>query len=268
MRLSKKLMRSLKAVTIFLFFSLVMQACDIASFLPGSEALEEDAYPAPPTSTDTPLVYTATSTPTITDTPTKTLIPTATTKPTLRPTWTIIPATLRPTWTASPTLSPTPTPEVGILIEDDFSDPNSTWIQESGGNWNTFIIHEAYYMRVQVPNVEITSARSWLKLAEVRIEADIGHNNGNGYYGFSCRETITGHYYTVFVTTDGKYGFGELDKNKKVNFFEVHPMPELEIPFDGKGENHIRADCRPRQQSQKGRRWSHQGPRPCRFQSS
>jgi hypothetical protein len=243
MRFSGKLVRGLKVIFFILIFTLFLPACDIARFLPASETSSEEAYPAPPTLTDTPIVPTPSNTSTVTQTPTKTIILSATIKPTLRPTWTVVVPTMRPTWTASPTLSPTATPELGILIEDDFSDPNATWIQRGGANWNTFIIHEAYYMRVQVPNVEITSARSWLKLAEVRIEADIGHNNGNGYYGFSCRETVAGHYYTIFVTTDGYYGFGELDEGK-VNFFEVHPMPKLAIPFDGKGENHIRADCR------------------------
>ena len=98
-------------------------------------------------------------------------------------------------------------------------------------------------MSVFEPKVEITSARTWLKLDEVRIEADITHNNGNGYYGFNCRESPGGNYYTVFITTDGYYGFGE-NRYDELTVLESGRLPELDPPIDPKGTNHLRADCR------------------------
>jgi hypothetical protein len=211
-----------------------------------------DFLPAQPTSTTIP-TNTATFTRTPSKTPTPTLTPTvkqglvaATTKPTLRPSWTPIPTnTLRPTWTASPTLSPTVTSPVGILLEEDFNDddPYAPWMKKKGSNWATGIAKKMYFMSVYGPKIEITSARTWLKLDEVRIEADITHNNGNGYYGFHCRETPGGTYYTIFITTDGYYGFGE-NRNDKLTILESGPLPELDPPIDPKGTNHIRADCR------------------------
>ncbi|MFN2151622.1 MAG: hypothetical protein ACK2T5_08505, partial [Anaerolineales bacterium] len=211
-----------------------------------------DFLPAQPTSTPIP-TNTATFTRTPSKTPTPTLTPTvkqglvaATTKPTLRPSWTPIPTnTLRPTWTASPTLSPTVTSPVGILLEEDFNDddPYAPWMKKKGSNWATGIAKKMYFMSVYGPKIEITSARTWLKLDEVRIEADITHNNGNGYYGFHCRETPGGTYYTIFITTDGYYGFGQFN-NDKTQFLRYAPLPKQDPPIDPKGTNHIRADCR------------------------
>jgi len=210
-----------------------------------------DLLPASATITPIP-TNTLTSSPKPSKTPTITLTPTnvglvpATSKPTLRPSWTPFPSkTLRPTWTASPTLSPTATSPVGILLQEDFNstDPYAPWMKRKGGNWATGIAKKMYFMSVLAPKVEITSARTWLKLDDVRIEADIIHNNGNGYYGFHCRETPAGTYFTIFITTDGFYGFGE-NRNNELTILKSAPLPELDPPIDPKGENHVRADCR------------------------
>jgi len=218
---------------------LTILGCSFGDFLPSAE----------PTSTPIPsntasLTPRPSNTPTLSATPVPQGLASATTKPTLRPTWTQIPTnTWRPTWTASPTLSPTVTEPVGILLEENFDDPLNPWLDKEGENWAVGNAGKKYFMSVYEPKIEITSARTWLKLDEVRIEADITHNNGNGYYGFHCRESPGGNYYTVFITTDGYYGFGE-NRNDKLTVLESGPLPELDPPIDPKGENHIRADCR------------------------
>ena len=225
-------------VTIILLFTSTL-GCGLSDILPAPTAT---ATPLP-TSTNT-LTLTPSSTATITLTPSPEGLVPATAKPTLRPSWTPIPTnTLRPTWTASPTTSPTATPEVGIILEENFDDPTAPWLKKKGGNWATGIARKMYFMSVLAPKVEITSARSWLKLDEVRIEADITHNNGQGYYGFHCRETPAGNYYNIFITTDGKYGFGE-NRNDELTVLKSGILPELDPPIDPKGTNHVRADCR------------------------
>ena len=238
--LTVKSKRKLWGGMISLFLLLSVIGCSLGNFLPSSAT----ATPFP-TNTFT-LSPIPSDTPTLTLTPTKAGLVPATSKPTLRPSWTPLPSkTLRPTWTASPTLSPTPTEPVGVLLQEDFNstDPYAPWMKRKGGNWATGIAKRMYFMSVYEPKVEITSARTWLKLDEVRIEADIIHNNGNGYYGFHCRETPSGTYYTIFITTDGYYGFGE-NRNDQLTILESGPLPELDPPIDPKGENHVRADCR------------------------
>ncbi len=224
-----------------LILLLSILGCSLGSILPDENA--PDANPLP-TNTDTPTPIPS-DTPTIAPSPTDIGIPSATVKPTLRPSWTPFPSkTIRPTWTASPTLSPTATAPVGVLLEQDFNDPDDMlWMQKKGGNWATGLAGKKYFMSVYAPKVEITSARTWLKLDEVRIEADIWHSTGKGYYGFNCRESPGGNYYTIFITTDGYYGFGE-NRNEKLTVLKSAPLPKWEPPIDPKGPNRVRADCR------------------------
>jgi hypothetical protein len=128
-------------------------------------------------------------------------------------------------------------------LEEDFDDPLNAWLDEKGGNWAMGNAGKKYFMSVYEPKVEITSSRTWLKLDEVRIEADITHNNGQGYYGFNCRENPSGNYFTIFVTTDGYYGFGE-NRNDELTVLKSARLPVLDPPIDPKGPNHIRGDCR------------------------
>ncbi len=220
-----------------LLLTLAVLACGF-----GGKPPIPEASPTPITPTRTP--WPTQAPPTATETPTPHGLVPATKKPTLRPSWTPIPTnTWRPTWTASPTLSPTATSPVGILLEESFDDPLTPWMKTSGGNWATGIARKMYFMIVSAPKVEITSARTWIKLADVRIEADITQENGEGYYGFNCRESAGGNYYTIFVTTDGHYGFGH-NINNELHILEYWELPELDPPIDPKGTNHIRADCR------------------------
>jgi len=225
---------------------LIVVSCLLISLISGCNLLGGDET-APdeaqiiPTETDT-------TEPTPVNSPTNTLIPTITNTPgpsltpTIRPTWTPFPTrTLRPTWTPSPTLSPTPTSDVGWIIREDFSDPNAPWLKREGKNWATGIARQAYFMEVSVPNVEITSSRTWPILADVRIEADVYRHTGQGYFGFSCRETKAEAYYTVFVMYDGRYGFGA-HRNNRVEFIKTG-FSDL-IPTKVKEPFHLRADCR------------------------
>lgn len=188
---------------ILIILILILGGCSFPQIGKGPELAVQ------PEATETP-IPTIKSSPTLKPPPTETLVPTPLMSPTKRATWTPLPSrTLRPTWTASPTLSPTATSEVGPILKEDFSDITAPWLQEEAENWATGIARQAYFMTVSQPNVEITSSRSWLKLADVRIQADVYRQTGQGYFGFSCRETSAGNYYTIFVTNDGHYGFGE-----------------------------------------------------------
>ncbi len=203
----------------------------------------------PPTVVPSPLATntlantsTSTLTPTTTPSPTVYRTPTKTIKPTKRPTWTPYPSrTLRPTWTASPTLSPTVTPNVIPVLKEDFSDPMTPWLKTKGKNYAMGIAGKKYFMTIKHTNLEITSSRTWLKLAEVRIEADITFNNGVGYYGFSCRESSS-NYYTLFISSDGHYGLGQTI-NGRVKFL-VYRKAEKVIKTGKGAKNHVRGDCR------------------------
>ena len=240
-------------ITFILMLAFSISGCSaLAEFIP---------LLASPTITPTPG-------PTITVTPTKTMVtfnrwtstpigeaqavgikPTWTLYPTqtLRPSWTPWPeSTLRPTWTPSltftpsATLSPTATPEIFRFLYEMFESDADAWLQSSGENWSTAIRNGIYEMRVTMPNVEITSSRTWLKQAEVRLDAEIGFIAGDGYAGFNCREGAgSSSYYTLFITSDGQYGLGHT-LNLKQNFLILAPHPAIRIGQD----NQVRAECR------------------------
>ncbi|MBM3145483.1 MAG: hypothetical protein FJ010_11035 [Chloroflexi bacterium] len=173
--------------------------------------------------------------------PTSKPIPTQT----LRPSWTPRPVnTLRPTWTPSLTLTPsitltpTATPEVYRFLYALFNSDEDPWLESSGTNWSTEIGKGVYIMKVTQPNVEITSSHTWLILAEVRMDAEIGFVDGDGYAGFNCRETAES-YYTLFITSEGFYGLGHT-LNTKINFLVYAKHPAIRIGQD----NQVRGECR------------------------
>jgi hypothetical protein len=196
----------------------------------------------------TEVVLTDTQIPTVgeppaqTTEPTETPLPSATLSPTIRPTGTPFPTrTLRPSWTPSPTLSPTATKEIGWIIRDDFSVDQDQWYKASGKNWAMGFAQGGYFMSVTGNNVEITSSKSWLKLDDTRVIVDVFRESGKGYWGISCRETHAGSYYTIFITSEGEYGYGET-RNTRVYLTFLGKSDKI---FTGiKKVNHMMAECR------------------------
>lgn len=236
-------MKKKKPIDIFLFLWIfvLLSSCSILPF--GKDITIEPTSSDISTSTTNLLGEEAIDhTLTLIPTATKTTIPLPTLSPTLRHTWTPFPTkTQRPTWTPSPTLSPTGTKDVGWIIKDDFSKDEGQWKTGSGGNWTMGYTRGGYFLRVEEEFVEITSAQSWLKLDDVRIIVDVYRLDGKGYWGISCRETAGGSYYTIFITNDGEYGYGET-RNGRVNLKTLGSSTEI---LSRKLEvNQIMAECR------------------------
>lgn len=219
--------------------ALALAGCSQVSSLLSIETL-------PPTITQFELPTQTTAPPTRTSSPTVTIPPTLTVEPsqtvpaTTRPTWTPIPSnTHRPTWTPTMTFTPLPTAELGVVIREDFSEKEG-WKETDGENFKIGFGRGDYHMLVEAPYVEITSTKSHFKFAETRIEADIRYFQGEGYYGFSCRESSSA-YYILFITNDGQYGVGER-RADGLTFFTLMPSDVIETGKNSK--NHVVAECR------------------------
>jgi hypothetical protein len=199
-----------------------------------------DAEVIQQTSTETPFPKFETATASLI--PTETQIPSPTLSPTTRPTWTPFPTkTLRPTWTPSPTLSPTATKDIGWIIRDDFSEVSPWWYKAEGSNWAMGYARGGYFMAVNANYVEITSSQSWLKLDDVRVIMDVYRQHGKGYWGISCRETHAGSYYTIFINSDGEYGYGET-RNERVDIRVLGSSNKIKTGL--REVNHVIAECR------------------------
>lgn len=189
--------------------------------------------------TQTQIQPTTTSSPTISPSPSSTVEPTETIEPTQRSTWTPRPSnTQPPTWTPSITSTSLPPEELGVILTEDFSS-GTGWKIDEGSNWELGFGDGDYRMLVEEPYVEITSTRDNLKFADTRIAADIRYSRGDGYYGFSCRESSSA-YYILFITSDGQYGVGER-RNDGLYFFQLAPSDAIETGKNS--ENRVVAEC-------------------------
>ena len=233
--------KNLFRIGVLVFTCVILfTGCDLLPFgKTEGEVVEPSQTPDIPTQV-TPTKFIAFSTSTPTSIPLEQLGPTFT--PTARLSWTPYPTrTLRPTWTPSPTLSPTTTKEVGWIIKDDFSNDEGNWLVETGSNWELGYLPGGYFLTVEEERVEITSSPGWLKLSDTRVIADVYREQGKGYWGISCRETGSASYYTIFITHEGEYGYGETRSGQ----VRLYPLGQSDDIITVKSEiNHIMAECR------------------------
>jgi hypothetical protein len=233
--------RLLKRAVIIILLMLYVSSCDLLPLGRAEDKTTLEVKEVTIEATDVQ-VLALESSPTVFLTSTETLIPSPTKSPTKRPTWTPYPTkTLRPTWTPLPTITSTATREIGWMVKDDFSEQGENWLTDSGGNWMMGYTRGGYFLQVNQKNVEITSTPSWLRLTDVRIIVDVYRLNGKGYWGVSCRERPEGSYYTIFITNEGEYGYGEtrngvVTLNALGKSDEIHTQ-KLQV-------NQIMAECR------------------------
>ncbi|MEN8172791.1 MAG: hypothetical protein ABFS03_07900, partial [Chloroflexota bacterium] len=97
-----------------------------------------------------------------------------------------------------------------------------------------------YFMQIKAPYVEISAGPYWLKTDEVAFEADLTRKQGHGYYGFACRE-LGSTYYTIFISTEGYYGFGET-RGGEIKFLNYVSTPLIDTAVGA--VNHVRGECR------------------------
>lgn len=221
-------------LTLLMLFT---TGCSVLDYLPiGRQAAAPSLTPSP-TTADSP---TPVETPTITLTPSITPVPSDTVKPTLRPTWTVLPTTLIPTWTPSKTVSPTATPEVGIILQEDFSDQKGGWMFEKTDNYLLSYSHGGYMIGIYAPYVEAGVSRPWLKMSETRIEVDVKRMTGKGYYGVACRDTGSSNYSLVIDSE----GYAGIMSTRKTQIERVVWVKTEAVKTERRVNNRVRGECR------------------------
>jgi hypothetical protein len=144
--------------------------------------------------------------------PTPTIIPTVTAAPpTATPTITPTPPPTH-TPTTAPTRTPAATPtEMGLLFEDDFSDPASGWRvdQDAGGNGSYTYEGGVYAVTALSSGTQMWgyANRSFgdvvITVDATQVSAPANDNNG---YGVGCRIQDDGAGYYLRISGDGYYG--------------------------------------------------------------
>jgi hypothetical protein len=183
--------------------------------------------------------------------PTPTIIPTATdAPPTATPTITPTPAPTH-TPTPAPTETPAATPtEMGLLFEDDFSDPASGWYvdQDEGGNGSYTYEGGVYAVTALSSGLQMwgPAGRSFgdvvITVDATQVSAPANDNNG---YGVGCRIQDDGAGYYLRISGDGYYGAHRVtyDTQGEETFTVLVEWTRTDAINLGNAANHIEATC-------------------------
>ena len=119
---------------------------------------------------------------------------------------------------AACTSNPTPRAD-GVIVQDDFSDPNSGWDRHTGSDIITDYGDGHYRVQVCLPNLDAWGLAG-LDLNNMQIEAEARYADGplDNSYGLLCRYTRAGedsNFYFFFISSDGYYAMGKVVKNER-----------------------------------------------------
>ncbi|MGB9801239.1 MAG: hypothetical protein ACPLUL_14215 [Thermanaerothrix sp.] len=139
---------------------------------------------------------------------------------------------------------PTATPQVEILFQDDFSDPDSGWDRRQDSDGVTDYTGDgAYRIRVDTPNLEVW-ANPNLNFKDVRIEVDATKVAGpdDNDFGVLCRYVDIQNFYFFLISSDGYFGIGK-KVNGETQIIGAENLESHTAIRQGTTTNHIRADC-------------------------
>jgi hypothetical protein len=184
-----------------------------------------------------------TPTATVTALPTQELRPSSTPLPTHTPAPSI---TVRPSATLTPAPpTQTPTPVVGLILEDDFSEQTG-WLERVGDGFVLEHRDEAYRMTINRISGIIYSVRlgERYQVADIHLEVDMVLSDGpeNGYSGVICRYVDDNNYYAMVFGSDGFYAIARMLNG---SFTFLNRGKNLTGVIHGPGFiNRIAADCK------------------------
>jgi hypothetical protein len=130
-----------------------------------------------------------------------------------------------------------------VLFQDDFSDPNSGWLQ--GQDEFGLAEYTERGFRIYVANessAKISIPR--LHYSNVRLEVEarkIGGMDDNDF-GLICRYKDPDNFYFFIISSDGYYGIGKYVHNN-MSLIEMDMMQTSDLINQGEANNQIRADC-------------------------
>lgn len=146
--------------------------------------------------------------------------------------------------------SPQPTAQPGdVILQDDFTNPESGWDRHASADLTTDYVDGAYLVAVEPPNVDAWGLAG-LDLNDAQIEAEARRLAGpeDNAFGVICRYTRTGdqnNFYFFLVSSDGYYGAGKVVKDA---YTFLNPAGDFE-PLDAvqtgpDAVNRLQAVCR------------------------
>lgn len=130
-----------------------------------------------------------------------------------------------------------------VLYYDDFSDPISGWLENSGTEGETTYSEGRYQITVNSVNYDLWSNPK-KNFTDTKTEVDTVKQAGpeGNRFGLQCRYTDADNYYFAVISSDGYYGIGKVVGGEQT-FIPMNGMQVTDKIYAGSAVNHIRFDC-------------------------
>ena len=146
---------------------------------------------------------------------------------------------------AQATQAPEQPADTGVLLQDDFSDPNSGWDIVSVEEGSTDYQDGGYRIFVNTTNYSIWANPNQTTYTDTRVEVDaqkIGGEDDNEF-GIVCRHADPGNFYAAVISSDGFFGFYRRLEGSDFELMGGEDFGTSDAIHLGGESNHIRLDC-------------------------
>lgn len=147
------------------------------------------------------------------------------------------------TLTAPPTVPPpTATVPSGLLLQDDFSDPNSGWLT-MGDESGTIAYRDGALVVRNEGLGQALFTDAGLTVSDVTVEVDVEWRDGtqDNWMGVACRMQPNNDNYAFFISADGFYLVAEYSGGAAQPLDGPNPSTAIRT---GAAVNHLRVECR------------------------
>jgi hypothetical protein len=135
------------------------------------------------------------------------------------------------------------TPQGGLLFQDDFSNPESGWLQgqdeiglvEYAKSGLRFLIQTQTSAKVSIPRLQFTDTR-------VEVTAAKLSGSDDNEFGLVCRYQDQDNFYFFTISSDGYYGIGKYRENQ-LYLIGMDKMKTSDYINQGEAQNQLRLDC-------------------------
>lgn len=143
---------------------------------------------------------------------------------------------------------PTARPD-GVILQDDFSDPQSGWDRHTGSDLTTDYADGRYLIAIERPNLDAWGLAG-LDLNDMQVEAEAVRAAGpaDNAFGLICRFTRAGdqsNFYFFQISSDGYFAVGKVVKDRRTFLSPAGDYaPLAAIQTDPAAVNRLAATCR------------------------
>lgn len=130
-------------------------------------------------------------------------------------------------------------PSGTILLAEDFSKISQDWQESSGFEY----IDGGYLIGIDHDHrMTWTGPKKKFGLVHLEVDARPFAGDEDNYFGFVCGAVDQENYYFLVISSDGYYGFGEVNDGNS-SLIGMPAMLPSEFILRGNNWNHLSADC-------------------------